>query len=331
LILQIINHCIRTGHVLQRWLTVINTMICKDPGVFKIHRLRVLHLYEADFNLLMGVKWRELILAGDQKRWVNDKQYGARPGCEAASLVLYEEVRTDIAYTTRRTLASIDNDADSCFDRMIPSLISLNNRAFGLPEELSTLHGAALEHMKYHLRTPTGISTIAYQHSPEFPIYGTGQGSGNSPVLWLLMSATLFDVYDERASGAIFQDPSGSMILKTTINGFVDDTNACVNNWLPQRDADLTKLHRQVQHDAQLWTDLVHTSGGKLELSKCSVHLLTFDFRADGKPQVQHNKHPPVILRDPMSQEPTSKALKTVMDLFMLSIADFEKPCRPDW
>jgi hypothetical protein len=39
-ILMIINFCIRTGHVLERWKVVVNTMIFKDPGNFcQIHRL----------------------------------------------------------------------------------------------------------------------------------------------------------------------------------------------------------------------------------------------------------------------------------------------------
>ena len=45
-IVVIMNFCIRTGHVLHRWRVVVNTMIFKDPGNFKIHRLRVLHIYE---------------------------------------------------------------------------------------------------------------------------------------------------------------------------------------------------------------------------------------------------------------------------------------------
>jgi len=229
LIVEVINYCIRKGHVLKRWLTVINTMICKDIGNFKIHRLRVLHLYEADFNLLLGVKWRELIMKGDQRNWINEKQHGGRPGCEATTPVLYEVIRTDICYSTRRSLTSVDNDADSCFDRMIARLISLNNRAYGLPSELALLHGTALQQTKYHLRTSTGISSKSYQHGKDFPIHGTGQGSGNSPALWLLMSATLFDVYDEKAYGATFQDPSGYVKVKATITGFVDDTNSCVN------------------------------------------------------------------------------------------------------
>ena len=56
LIITVLNYCIRSGHVLNRWKTVVNTMIFKEPGNFQIHRLRVLHIYEADFNLLMAVK-----------------------------------------------------------------------------------------------------------------------------------------------------------------------------------------------------------------------------------------------------------------------------------
>lgn len=55
-ILSIINWSIRHGYVLERWKTIVNVMIFKDTGVFKIHRLRVIHLYEADFNLVLAVK-----------------------------------------------------------------------------------------------------------------------------------------------------------------------------------------------------------------------------------------------------------------------------------
>jgi hypothetical protein len=153
LIITVLNYCIRSGHVLTRWETVINTMIFKEPGNFQIHRLRVLHIYKADFNLLLAGKWRNLLRAADSKGWVNANQYGARSGCEALSLAAYEAYCNDIAYSTRRTVASVDNDAKSCFDQMIPPLVSLTNRAYGLPSKLAVLHGETLQSTKYFIST----------------------------------------------------------------------------------------------------------------------------------------------------------------------------------
>ena len=120
------------------------------------------------------------------------------------------------------------------------------------------------------------------------------------------MSATLFDIYDSRAHGATIQDPSGALEVKLTINGFVDDTNSSVNKWHPQRNGMYSSLLAKVQYDAQLWADLVHTSGGKLELSKCSsMHFLSFDFDADGTPHVSLAQNPSVTLFDPLSNQPT--------------------------
>ena len=75
-------------------------MIFKDPGIFKIHCLRELHIYEADLNLIMAMKWQDLLRAADAQYIVNLNQHGARTGCEASSLALCEELRTDIAYST---------------------------------------------------------------------------------------------------------------------------------------------------------------------------------------------------------------------------------------
>ena len=36
-------------------------MIYKEQGNVKIHQLRVFHIYEAGYNLFIGVIWREAI------------------------------------------------------------------------------------------------------------------------------------------------------------------------------------------------------------------------------------------------------------------------------
>lgn len=79
-ILSIINYCITHDYVLERWKQIVNTMIFKDIGVYCIHRLRVIHIYEADLNLILAVKWRELLHHADQLGKVNESQYGGWPG-----------------------------------------------------------------------------------------------------------------------------------------------------------------------------------------------------------------------------------------------------------
>ena len=62
-IVAIIN--ITIGYVLDRWKTIVNTMIFKDVGNYKIHRLCVIRIYEADFNLLLAIQWRQLLQSAD--------------------------------------------------------------------------------------------------------------------------------------------------------------------------------------------------------------------------------------------------------------------------
>jgi hypothetical protein len=39
------------------------------------------------------------------------------------------------------------------------------------------------------------------------PIYGTGQGSGNSPAIWCFISSLLYDCYDKKAAKAMYITP----------------------------------------------------------------------------------------------------------------------------
>jgi hypothetical protein len=43
------------GFYLRRWTQVVNVMIYKKTGCYELDRLQVIHLFEADFNLLVGV------------------------------------------------------------------------------------------------------------------------------------------------------------------------------------------------------------------------------------------------------------------------------------
>jgi hypothetical protein len=65
--------------------------------------------------------------------------------------------------------------------------------------------------------------------------------------------------------------------------GFVDDSTGTVNNFANNA-ATVEKLLCKLQHDVQLWNDLLWCSGGMLELLKCSYHFLFFQFDTSGAP-----------------------------------------------
>jgi len=283
-LVAIINFCLKTGHVLERWKTIINTMIFKETGNYQIHRLRVIHIYEADFNLVLAVKWRQLLQSSDHLGLINDGLFGGRPGCEAQSLTFLEELKYDISYMTRRTLFNFDNDATSCYDRIIVSLASLINRKYGIHRKVVAIHASTLHQARFHLRTLSGISEQFYTHSIEFPVYGSGQGSGNSPGIWLFISSTLCDIHNNQSHGATFTNPDGTESVNISMVGFVDDSTGSYNDFRPQKELPFDTMMDNMQKDAQTWNDLLWCSGGKLELPKCSYHVLRFNFAPNGKP-----------------------------------------------
>jgi hypothetical protein len=194
-------------------------------------------------------------------------------------------LKYDTSYCARRTLFNFDNDATSCYDRIIVALASLINRKYGLNRRVVALHANTLQQAKFHLRTTQGISEEFYSHCVQFPIYGSGQGSGNSPAIWLFISSTLCNVHNQISNGATFTTPCGHETVKLSMVAFVDDSTGTYNKFLPQTEPPIQTLLPQAQYDCQAWNDLLWCSGGKLELPKCSYHVLRFEFLPNGTPR----------------------------------------------
>jgi hypothetical protein len=54
---SMIKYAIKQSYSYARWKNVINVMIEKEPGSSKVHRLRVIHIYQADYNFILQAKW----------------------------------------------------------------------------------------------------------------------------------------------------------------------------------------------------------------------------------------------------------------------------------
>ncbi len=66
---------------------------------------------------------------------------------------------------------------------------------------------------------------------------------------------------------------------------FVDDCNGQTNNFTVNGSSEsVLNLVSQAQQNAQSWNDILAASGGALELSKTSCHILQWIFVANGAP-----------------------------------------------
>lgn len=316
--LTLINYAIRHKYSYDRWKTIVNVMIEKTPGDRRINKLRVIHLYEYDFSLLLAVHWKRMMWQAETRGSINDGQYGGRKDRNPQSLVLFEELKNEICRFSRKSLVNFDNDAKSCYDRILPSVASLLGRVQGIHKHVVFVHAKTLEEARYKLRTALGVSKTFAQNCDLQPWFGTGQGSTNSPMIWTLVSSALFDIHNDLSHGAEFISPDGSIHIRITIVGFVDDSNCNTNNFAANDQSDLESLLEAATHDAQLWANLLWLSGGLLELPKCSYHVIFYTFRSCGRPQMSYSQHTPIHVTDQfgeqvrITQYVVSKAHKTL-------------------
>jgi hypothetical protein len=152
------------------------------------------------------------------------------------------------------------------------------------------------------------ISDEFYQHCKLRPIYGMGQGSGNSPVIWCVISSVLFDCHATSARGATYTYPDGTESITLYMVGFVDDSTGQTNFFTDRHEQSPDKLLTAAEQDAQLWSDLLWCSGGALEFPKCTYQFLHWTSTQDGSPIISGHQ----VCRDLILQSSDRTITQTI-------------------
>jgi hypothetical protein len=132
---------------------------------------------------------------------LNDGQAGSRPGRNAIDVVIQKAMKYLYCHETRTGMATMDNDAKSCYDRIICNLAMIISQYYGLSKSTTEAQAKTLQKMRYRSRTALGDSENYYKHMEETPIHRTGQGSCASPSIWILISSILTDCLSELGGG----------------------------------------------------------------------------------------------------------------------------------
>ena len=79
------------------------------------------------------------------------------------------------------------------------------------------VHAATLEEAKYKLKLSSKTSNTSYRHYTKFPIHGTGQGLGNSPMIWCFISSILFNCHTQKAQGLTAASLNGDVMASLVL------------------------------------------------------------------------------------------------------------------
>jgi hypothetical protein len=116
----------QVGIAPDRWTRVTDIMLEKDAGNPRCHRLRILALFEGDFNQAKRILLaRKLSNHAEDNNLVPTMQFGSRPGKKCHSAVIQKVLSHDIVRLTKQTAAFMENEAIGCYDRLMNNLLLL--------------------------------------------------------------------------------------------------------------------------------------------------------------------------------------------------------------
>jgi hypothetical protein len=91
--------------------------------------------------------------------------------------------------------------------------------------KIVNLHNNLLLKMRYKVMIEDASCKKTFQSTDKTKIHGTGEGCGNSPIIWLLIYNILIRMFSREAIGANYKDNNHTEIIEAKISAYVDDVN----------------------------------------------------------------------------------------------------------
>jgi hypothetical protein len=253
----------RQGFYLRRWINVVNVIIYKKPGCIELDWLRVIHLFEADFNLMVGILFdRRAMYHQVDHQLLNPAQFG-RPGGKCQDVSISKVLHNLVCSLTNTLMGQFESDAKACFDREVMTFVLTCYHSTGAPMgPLLQMWEQVLHNIIHKVKTGFSISNDGYSYSDNSPIHGPGQGSRGGPGSCSTAMSLLIDAMHHLCHGLRLCNPSQQTVYTTTTNMFVDDASSCTNwfvSWLHEPPA-LEEIAKMLRHDSQTWERLLWTS-----------------------------------------------------------------------
>jgi hypothetical protein len=167
-------------------------MLEKIPGVPRINKLRIIQLLEADLNQVLRSAFARNIskLAQQTPGIISEHQYG-RSHQTCLTPVLNKLLTVQLLIQNKTNGIVFDNDAKGCYDRIISGIALAALRRIGYSKNYVRMLGLLWDQLGHHVETGFEVSHTLYKSTMDTLLYGIGQGSCSSSIVWALLNQML--------------------------------------------------------------------------------------------------------------------------------------------
>ena len=150
-----LNIGLSTGCLLGRWQQTVSVMLEKDKGSPKIDRLRIIQLFEADYNFVLSLILGHRLMNFARKHCqFNESQYGSLKGKQAQSAIHNKVLTYDYFRLQKDNAATVEFDAAANYDRILPAIAVIACRRLGLANKVGDLFFHSLNKLTLSLPSP---------------------------------------------------------------------------------------------------------------------------------------------------------------------------------
>jgi len=277
---------------------VWTVFIEKDLGNPELNCLRCLMIFEADWQLIL--KWHSaygFLPKSETAQTLTPTQGGGRKGRSAIDQATQQVVETELVQLQQRTALDLFLDLRHCFDYMAEACHNMACRRHGADDDYLRLHAQTHRLMRYYVRHKYGVSHD-YNTYADHPWHGAGQGAADAALRYIVLSDTLVDAYHSHFKPWEIHDPTLTITIIKSIKAFIDDVAMSAGD----ESTPFQDLIQRAQSQLQWWNQLVRSSGGALNPSKCYCALYHWKPDNDGILR-QHDPDPTTTLirADPLN------------------------------
>jgi hypothetical protein len=180
----------------------------------------------------------------------------------------------DIGHQAWLSAAIASIDASNCYNRIAHAMASLIFQAFGVPlTAVKTMLGA-IENMKIFLRTGFGDSKTFAGGGIGIKTQGLTQGNEASPAGWAVISICILGAHGKKRHGAKFHCPISKLQHHLSAILYVNNTDLLHIDLT--KDKSFDEVHSAIHSSVNSWGNLLITTGGVLQPSKCFYSIISF-------------------------------------------------------